>query len=195
MIEDTFSKITMREKLLHKSYEMLYRNVRNRLCQQAEVLPFDFLESQHEGRAYYLQRYQQQPMQYICRVRYGGTGGVVESHYLVVAGKEQVAVLREPGQALARKQPFLLVFDGQTFQPYEGNAVEYWQTHIEPAVQESGNVLPGGGKDIIPGSFLGMMKKGSQSLRHYHGLLMVIYLGFVTKSAGIFDIVSQAGLV
>lgn len=171
MIEDSFNKITMRERLQLKSYEMLYRNVRNRLCRQVEVISFDFLLSQHEGGAYYLQQYKSQPRQYICRTHVGGfVNAVVENHYLVVAGQEHVALLREPGQALARKQPFLLVFDGKAFQPQDCNAVDFWQKYIEPTIQERSNVLSGVDDrfNFTPSSFPGMIQKNQQSLRQWH---------------------------
>lgn len=143
MFNETSGQSSMQEKMRVLSYRMLYQNVRNRLCKQAEVLPYDFLEGQHD-EAQCLQRYKIQPMQYICRQRVGYIGMLyLESTYLVVAGARKVVALRDPEQAVARQQSFLSILEGQAFRPHLGCPAEYWQTHIEPTAKESGSVLPG----------------------------------------------------
>ncbi|BAW19118.1 hypothetical protein [Ralstonia phage RP31] len=194
MCEDACSEIPMQERLKFQSYQMLYRNVRNRLCRQTEVLPFDFLTSQHEDSAHYPQRYRRQPMQYICRERIGLDGNsILESRYLVAAGKERVVLLRDPDQALVRGQAFLLVWDGSTFKPHEGNAVDYWQTYIEPVFHESENVLTGGSDSnfgsmaIVRDGFRGLVQSSSKFVQQYHGFLMFVSASFFAKSMNFLD--------
>jgi hypothetical protein len=91
-------------------------------------------------------------MHYICRTTVGYIGGelLCESNYLVVGGGRHVVALRDPHEAVDRQLPFLSVLEGDQFQPYAGCPVEFWQTHIEPVVRDSGNVLPGLDNQHVP---------------------------------------------
>lgn len=134
--------VSIQDRMRFAQFEMLYRNVRNRLCKHIEVLTYDFLQTLHEGGAVFVQRYKAMPMQYLCRtVGYGGE--IIESSYLVVAGGQHVVVLRDPHEAVERGLSFLMVLEGQQFEPHYGSATDYWQTYIEPVVRDTGNVLPG----------------------------------------------------
>ncbi len=143
MFEEACGQSSMQEKMRILTYRMLYQNVRNRLCGQEEILSYDFLNGEHD-ELIYLQRYKYQPMRYTCRERIGYIGMcILESKYLVVAGGQKVVVLRDPEQAVARQQPFLMVLDGKQFVPHLGCPTEFWQQYIEPVVRETGSVLPG----------------------------------------------------
>lgn len=145
MEEQACSDNPVLDQIRFQTHQMLYRNVRNRLCRQIEVLSFDFLEGHHDDGAHYLQRYHARPVHYVCRQRIGFIGQcILESHYLVVAGKNHVVALRDPDQARMRKQAFLSVLEGGVFLPYlDGSPTDFWQEHIEPVRMDSSNVLPG----------------------------------------------------
>lgn len=69
---------------------------------------------------------------------------LLEQNYFVAAGRDKVVALRDPNFAYGPQLTFLSVLEGQAFVPYKGDPTEYWQTHIEPVVNEfGGNVLPG----------------------------------------------------
>lgn len=124
------------------TYQTFYGNVRNRLAPVEEILPFDFLNSQHDNNEQFLKYYQDTPKLYRCLLNTGidQPAGLGPS-YLVSASSDKVVLLLEPEDAIAHNFPFLAILEGNFFQPYWGCPTTYWQTHVEPAPPQVENVL------------------------------------------------------
>jgi hypothetical protein len=157
MFEEACGQSSVQEKMRTLSYRMLYQNVRNRLCREAQILPFDFLGSHHDDGHLFIERYRTNPMLYICRQQIGFIGSCyVESRCVVVARGQRVVALRDPEQAAERQQSFLSVLEEGKFTPYLDCPIEFWNEHIEPTTRKTGNVLPGvhhhrGGSELFDG--------------------------------------------
>lgn len=146
---------TFQQRIRLPAYQMLYRNVFNRLCKHKEKLSYDFFSRFHEGGKQFIDLHRHRPSAYQCTTSssFNHAGGV-ETTYLVVGSADRVVLLLEPEYAIARNLPFLSVFDGHFFRPCLESATAYWQEHMEPVKQMSENVLSSRlGTGVITRSF------------------------------------------